>query len=96
VRPRRFLYLQNQFDDFLRDVARQELRIDEQDFEVHPGFPGICTICQKEIRTGWNHRENMFPVFLDHRNVIRPKNTMKNILDFSQNFDFSKSKFLFW
>ena len=19
----------------------------EQDFEVHPGFPGICTICQK-------------------------------------------------
>ena len=33
-----------------------------------------------------------FLAFLDHRNVIRLRNIMKNILDFFQNFDFSKSK----
>ena len=47
----------------------------------------------KKIGTGWNHHQIMVSVFLDHRNVIITFHRMKNILDLSKNFDFSKSKF---
>ena len=40
-------------------------------------------------RCAWHY---IFPAFLDHRNVIKPTFTMTNILNFSQNFDFLRSK----
>ena len=59
----------------------------EMDSEVGSGITRIFTD-SKKMSSGRRSGLNIFPEFLDHRNVIRPRFTMKNILNFFQNFDF--------
>ena len=46
----------------------------------------------QKMSSGRRSGLNIFPEFLDHRNVIRPRFTMEIILNFLKNIDFFRSK----